>query len=185
MAAEGNRIIKLKSNDGVEFEVTESEGSISEFIKDTTEESGEAVTVDVPRVNGACLEKIVEFMKHYKEDKMMEIPTKYEVFDFEAVRLWTTYFCLDSFTVYDTLLVMMSATFLNALLLSTLVLVSNVIGYGPTMVSRFCRRKQHGTRAALLCLCGCKLHGNPAAHGLDQSQDYFYDHWPGICGGGK
>lgn len=69
-------IIRLKSNDGKVFEITELEGSISELIRDATEGNEDDVTeIEISRVNSDCLEKVVNFMKHYAVEKMKEVPT--------------------------------------------------------------------------------------------------------------
>ena len=71
-----NSIIRLKSNDGKVFEITEKEGSISELIRDATEGNEDDVTeIEISRVNSECLEKVVNFMKHYAVEKMKEVPT--------------------------------------------------------------------------------------------------------------
>jgi len=71
-----NAIIRLKSNDGKVFEITEKEGSISELIRDATEGNEDDVTeIEISRVNSECLEKVVNFMKHYAQEKMKEVPT--------------------------------------------------------------------------------------------------------------
>jgi hypothetical protein len=71
-----NSIIRLKSNDGKVFEITELEGSISELIRDATEGNEDEVTeIEISRVNSECLEKVVNFMKHYAVEKMKEVPT--------------------------------------------------------------------------------------------------------------
>ncbi|CAJ1934128.1 unnamed protein product [Cylindrotheca closterium] len=76
MADEGNGIIRLRSSDGKVFELTESAAEISELLKDSPREEDDEVTeIDIVRVASPCLEKVVEFMKHYDEEKMKEIPT--------------------------------------------------------------------------------------------------------------
>mmetsp|Transcript_39082 Transcript_39082/g.94503 ORF Transcript_39082/g.94503 Transcript_39082/m.94503 type:complete len:143 (-) Transcript_39082:410-838(-) len=76
MTDEGNGIIRLRSSDGKVFELTESAAEISELLKDSPREEDDEVTeIDIVRVASQCLEKVVEFMKHYDEEKMKEIPT--------------------------------------------------------------------------------------------------------------
>lgn len=76
MTDEGNGIIRLRSSDGKVFELTESSAEISELLKDSPREEDDEVTeIDIVRVASPCLEKVVEFMKHYDEEKMKEIPT--------------------------------------------------------------------------------------------------------------
>ena len=76
MEDEGNTIIRLKSKDEKVFEITERAASISELISDSPREDDDEVTeIEIARVNSDCLEKVVEYMKHYDEEKMKEIPT--------------------------------------------------------------------------------------------------------------
>ncbi len=85
---EGNSIIRLKSKDEKVFEITENEGSISELIRDATEGNDEeAPEIEIGRVNSTCLEKVVDFMKHYAVEKMKEIPTPLGGSTFNEVRL--------------------------------------------------------------------------------------------------
>ena len=76
MEDEGNAIIRLKSKDDQVFEITERAASISELISDSPREDDDEVTeIEIARVNSDCLRKVVEYMKHYDEEKMKEIPT--------------------------------------------------------------------------------------------------------------
>ena len=69
-------IIKLRSSDGKVFELSESAAKISELLSDSPREDDEEITeIDVVRVEGATLEKVVEFMKHFDQETMKEIPT--------------------------------------------------------------------------------------------------------------
>jgi S-phase kinase-associated protein 1 len=71
-----NRLIRLISKDEKVFEITERAANISELVKDSPKEEDDEVTeISIMRVNSDCLEKVVEFMKHYDEEKMKEIPT--------------------------------------------------------------------------------------------------------------
>jgi S-phase kinase-associated protein 1 len=81
------KIVKLKSmpdenGDVRVFEVTYGAARISELVRDSVggtieddEESELPLEVDVLRVKGDCLERVVDFMKHFNEEKMKEIPT--------------------------------------------------------------------------------------------------------------
>jgi S-phase kinase-associated protein 1 len=80
------KIVKLKSmpdenGDVRVFEVMYGAARISELVRDSVggidddEESEMPLEVDVLRVKGDCLEKVVDFMKHFNEEKMKEIPT--------------------------------------------------------------------------------------------------------------
>jgi hypothetical protein len=89
---EDNTIVKLKSmpdenGDSLIFEVSMAAASISEMIRDAVQDDDDAEfhEVDVPRVKGDCLGKVVDFMKHYHEEKMKEIPTPLGGSTFEEV----------------------------------------------------------------------------------------------------
>jgi hypothetical protein len=62
-----------------EFEISYGAAKLSELIKDSVgedfEEDDAMPEIDVPRVKGDCLEKVVDFMKHYNYEPMKEIPT--------------------------------------------------------------------------------------------------------------
>jgi hypothetical protein len=62
-----------------EFEISYGAAKLSELIKDSVgedfEEDDAMPEIDVPRVKGDCLEKVVDFMKHYNVEPMKEIPT--------------------------------------------------------------------------------------------------------------
>ena len=72
---EGNQIIRLRSSDDQVFEVTERAAKISELVEDSPREEDEVTEIEIARVRSPCLSKVVEFMKHYDEEKMKEIPT--------------------------------------------------------------------------------------------------------------
>jgi hypothetical protein len=92
-----NKIVKLKSmpdenGDVRVFEVPYGAAQISELVRDSVgeiendEEDEMPLEVDVLRVKGDCLEKVVDFMKHFKEEKMKEIPTPLGGSSFNEVR---------------------------------------------------------------------------------------------------
>lgn len=79
-----NIILRLKSmadenGNCREFDISFGAAKLSELIKDSVgedfEEDDVVPEIDVPRVKGDCLAKVVDFMKHYKEEPMKEIPT--------------------------------------------------------------------------------------------------------------
>lgn len=87
---DSDTIVKLKSTTDEErvFEVTLEEGDISELIRNTTrtKDSEETeIEIEIARVKRECLAKVVEFMKHYKEDKMKEIPSPLDRLTFNEV----------------------------------------------------------------------------------------------------
>lgn len=69
---------------GMTYELPYKAAKLSEFLHDAAgdsveddedNENGDIVNVDVSRVRGECLGKVVEFLKHYAEEPMKEIPT--------------------------------------------------------------------------------------------------------------
>eukprot|EP00538_Stauroneis_constricta_P012343 CAMPEP_0119557402 /NCGR_PEP_ID=MMETSP1352-20130426/9076_1 /TAXON_ID=265584 /ORGANISM="Stauroneis constricta, Strain CCMP1120" /LENGTH=167 /DNA_ID=CAMNT_0007604505 /DNA_START=139 /DNA_END=642 /DNA_ORIENTATION=+ len=74
MDEDENRVVKLMSKDGKDFEITAKAAQLSVLVKDTLEES-EKTEVEIMRVDSKCLEKVVEFLKHYAEEEMREIGT--------------------------------------------------------------------------------------------------------------
>lgn len=121
MEDEGDNIIRLRSKDDKVFELTERAASISELISDSPREDDDEVTeIEIARVKSECLEKVVEYMKHYGEEKMNEIPTPLGGSTFNEVSDWVR-----SFDIV--------ACCNNNLTLPF------VVGHGSKVVSRFCR----------------------------------------------
>jgi len=80
--------IRLKSSDGQSFELSEKAASISELCRDSPRDEDEEVTeIAVLRVSGETLAKVVEYMKHYAEQTMKEIPTPLGGSSFNEVRI--------------------------------------------------------------------------------------------------
>lgn len=74
------RTVKLVSRDDVEFVLPVEAAKESRFVAnslslddDSPEENESDLRVDVIRVSGGCLEKVVDFLTHYKEEPMAEI----------------------------------------------------------------------------------------------------------------
>ncbi|CAJ1935995.1 unnamed protein product [Cylindrotheca closterium] len=112
MQDEGNGIIRLRSCDDKVFELTESAAEISELLKDSPREEDDQVTeIDIVRVASPCLEKVVEFMKHYDKEKMKEIPTPLGASTFNEVmdQPWYQDFVSDEKVNRDMLFSMLSA----------------------------------------------------------------------------
>jgi hypothetical protein len=77
----------LISSGGAEFELPVAAAALSELVlnacgRESAEDDGENESdseefppVDVPRVSSDALAKIVDFLKHYKEETMKDIPT--------------------------------------------------------------------------------------------------------------
>ena len=93
-STESKTMIILKSNDGEEFELKKEAAFVSDFVRDSLgdhddddNDDAENVVVDVLRVNGECLAKVVEFLKHnHDEEPMPEIPTPLGGATFQEVR---------------------------------------------------------------------------------------------------
>jgi len=85
-------IIKLRSSpdgdrESMEFEITLEEGEISDLIRDATEDRTESeIEIEISRLKPKCLEKVVEFMKYYPQEKMKEIMTPLNGSTFNEVR---------------------------------------------------------------------------------------------------
>lgn len=89
--SDDNTMIKLlsmkdESGNPQVFEISMAAARISEFIRDAYGDAGDRedddddddsnpVEIEVPRVRGPCLKKVVDFMKHHHEEAMKEIPT--------------------------------------------------------------------------------------------------------------
>jgi hypothetical protein len=69
-----DRVITLKSKDEKVFQLPADAAQISDLVKDSLGDSDDEV-IEILRVSSDCLEKVVEFLQHYKEEKMKEIPT--------------------------------------------------------------------------------------------------------------
>eukprot|EP00566_Odontella_aurita_P026471 CAMPEP_0113542190 /NCGR_PEP_ID=MMETSP0015_2-20120614/9465_1 /TAXON_ID=2838 /ORGANISM="Odontella" /LENGTH=177 /DNA_ID=CAMNT_0000442211 /DNA_START=308 /DNA_END=838 /DNA_ORIENTATION=- /assembly_acc=CAM_ASM_000160 len=77
------RVVKLRSKDGDEFELSAKAAKLSALIKtsiecdeeDEDEDDQEPIVVDMLKVESSCLEKVVEFLEHHSEDPMDAIET--------------------------------------------------------------------------------------------------------------
>jgi hypothetical protein len=89
----------LISSGGAEFELPVAAAALSELVlnacgcetaegdENESDSEGEFPPVDVPRVSSAALEKVVDFLKHYKEEPMKDIPTPLGASTFVEVSL--------------------------------------------------------------------------------------------------
>ena len=102
-----NTVLHLKSmpdenGHQKEFEITLGAAKLSELIKDSTgldddDEDEDAankkpIEIEIPRVKGDCLAKVVDFLKHYHEEPMKEIPTPLGGSSFNEVSFGDTRF---------------------------------------------------------------------------------------------
>mmetsp|Transcript_13109 Transcript_13109/g.36207 ORF Transcript_13109/g.36207 Transcript_13109/m.36207 type:complete len:168 (-) Transcript_13109:587-1090(-) len=84
MDDDDNRIVKLTSKDGKDFEITAKAAQLSDLAKDTLEGS-DKVDVDILRVDSSCLEMVIEFLKHHDIEAMKEIGTPLKGSTFEEI----------------------------------------------------------------------------------------------------
>jgi Skp1 family, tetramerisation domain len=99
-AAKDETSITLISRDGLNFEVPKSAALLSEFIKDTLDiddeddEPDSYQPVHVLRVDGDCLQKVVDFLCHYQHDPLPEIRQPLVGNSLQEVRKgeWTDFF---------------------------------------------------------------------------------------------
>ena len=82
---EDPRMVTLVSRDDQKFELPLNAARLSEMVNnalnlDAGEDDNEDEDlrpVEILRVTAECLEKVVDFLKHYNEDKMTDIPSKF------------------------------------------------------------------------------------------------------------
>ncbi len=89
--------LTLVSSDGVEFELPVAAAAASEYVlnacgrgtedEDEPEPESEFENVDVLRVTSGALSKVVDFLKHHKEEPMKNIPTPLGASTFDEVSL--------------------------------------------------------------------------------------------------
>jgi hypothetical protein len=90
--------LTLISSDGAEFELPVAAAALSEYVlnacgrgteddENEPEPEGEFPPVDVLRVSSGALGKVVDFLKHYKEEPMKDIPTPLGASTFDEVSL--------------------------------------------------------------------------------------------------
>lgn len=97
---DSNATVMLKSmpdekGDVKTFKMAFKAAELSEFIKDTAGEAVDdaddtPVEIEVTRVGGDCLAKVVDFLNHYHEEPMKEIPTPLGGSSFNEVRCFCT-----------------------------------------------------------------------------------------------
>ena len=81
-----NHTIRFKGKDERTFEVSAKAASIAELVQDVPKEDGDVTEIEITRVTSACLEKVVQFMEHYNEEPMTDIPTPLGASTFNEVR---------------------------------------------------------------------------------------------------
>ena len=146
-----DRIIKLKSKDDKVFELPADAAQISDLVKDSLGDSEDEI-IEILRVSSETLEKVVEFLKHYKEEKMKEIPTPLGGSTFDEVwKLKGAHgnISLGSSVCRPSALVFNCRFFCH-------------VDYGSEVVPRFCFGRKLESRATLRSFDRGKLYGNQA-----------------------
>mmetsp|Transcript_31006 Transcript_31006/g.30668 ORF Transcript_31006/g.30668 Transcript_31006/m.30668 type:complete len:166 (+) Transcript_31006:30-527(+) len=85
--------LKLKSKEDQIFEVEVGTALQSQLIKSVVEDSGTEEEIPLPNVRGPILEKVIEYLCHYKDSPALEIekPLKADAID-EALPPWDAEF---------------------------------------------------------------------------------------------
>jgi hypothetical protein len=157
-----NGQIELKSKDGKSFIIPEKAAKVSVLLNDMPrEEDSDITSIDIARVNSDCLEKVVDFMKHYAEEEMKEIPTPLGGSSFEEVSSSVG----DGFEVFWAAALWLIKRFF---LFGT--------GDGSTMVPEFRFGREPVPRYAFRFADRCKLHGHQAFARPYLSKGYLPDH---------
>jgi hypothetical protein len=139
MEDQDDRIIKLKSKDEQVFELTADAASISDLVRDSLTDAEDDDPIEILRVSSDCLQKVVEFLKHYKEENMKEIPTPLGGSSFNEVRaknagLYEPFYTTGTFVFCksrESLLVLERTLLIPSHFL-------RVIDYGPKVVPGLC-----------------------------------------------
>ncbi|CAG9317932.1 unnamed protein product [Blepharisma stoltei] len=85
--------LKLKSREDQIFEVEVGIALQSQLIKSVVEDSGTEEEIPLPNVRGPILEKVIEYLRHYKDSQPLDIerPLKADAFE-ESVPAWDSEF---------------------------------------------------------------------------------------------
>eukprot|EP00052_Salpingoeca_macrocollata_P000410 m.20143 g.20143 ORF g.20143 m.20143 type:complete len:164 (+) comp10497_c0_seq1:95-586(+) len=109
----GERLLKLKSSDGKEFEVPESVAKMSVTIRNLQEDLGDDVEdtpIPVPNVNSTILQKVIQFCTEHKDDPPLSEEQELERRN-EEITGWDADFVkVDQNTLFDMIL---AANFLD------------------------------------------------------------------------
>ena len=105
---------KLKSSDGKVFEVNEKILNTSKFFKDLIidyPQPDQEITIN--QVDGKVLEKIIEFLKHYENEKPKEIPKPLPNNDLKSILSEWDYNYINPLSIADLIDLINAANFLN------------------------------------------------------------------------
>ena len=125
---------KLKSEDGQLFEVEESILFVSKYIKDLVDLYPDPDSeININQVDGKNLSKIIEYLRHYENEKPKEIPKPLTSSDLKPILSPWDYNFINSMSLEECIDLANAATFLyiNGLInLSTAKLASEMMN-GP------------------------------------------------------
>ena len=105
---------KLKSSDGKVFEVNEKILNTSKFFKELIidyPQPDQEITIN--QVDGKNLEKIIEFLKHYENEKPKEIPKPLPNNDLKSILSEWDYNYINPLSIADLIDLINAANFLN------------------------------------------------------------------------
>ena len=105
---------KLKSSDGKIFEVDEKILNTSKFFKDLINDYPQPdQEITINQVDGKNLEKIIEYLKHYENEKPKEIPKPLPNNDIKSVLSEWDYNFINPLSIADLIDLINAANFLN------------------------------------------------------------------------
>ena len=109
-----SNVRKLKSSDGKIFEVDEKILNTSKFFKELIidyPQPDQEITIN--QVDGKNLEKIIEYLKHYENEKPKEIPKPLPNNDIKSVLSEWDYNFINPLSIADLIDLINAANFLN------------------------------------------------------------------------
>jgi len=105
---------KLKSSDGKVFEVNEKILNTSKFFKELINDYPQPdQEITINQVDGKNLEKIIEFLKHYENEKPKEIPKPLPNNDLKSILSEWDYNYINPLSIADLIDLINAANFLN------------------------------------------------------------------------
>ena len=105
---------KLKSSDGKTFEVNEKILSTSKFFKDLINDYPQPdQEITINQVDGKNIEKIIEYLKHYENEKPKEIPKPLPNNDLKSILSEWDYNFINPLSIADLIDLINAANFLD------------------------------------------------------------------------
>ena len=109
-----SNVRKLKSSDGKTFEVNEKILSTSKFFKDLINDYPQPdQEITINQVDGKNLEKIIEYLKHYENEKPKEIPKPLPNNDLKSILSEWDYNFINPLSIADLIDLINAANFLD------------------------------------------------------------------------